>query len=98
MISDCRITAEDVAAHGVVSSPDKLTGTAAENKAVFDALVREVVKEKLNALIGELLGEGCAAQLGFAPIPELPGCRNVQAAIERIVAQLGPNEGEGRKT
>lgn len=56
-LTDYKITDGDISAHGVVSAPDKLTGTAAENKAVFDALIREAVKAKLNDLIDELVTE-----------------------------------------
>lgn len=53
-LSDFRITDEDVAQKGVVAAPDRLTGTAAQNKAVFDRLIRDAVKEKYNALITAL--------------------------------------------
>lgn len=49
---------------GVVSAPDKLTGTAAENKAVFDRLIRGVVAQCVNPVIDELAGEGGAAAVG----------------------------------
>lgn len=38
----------------MASLPDKLTGTAAENKAVFDRTVKQVVAVSLNGLIQEL--------------------------------------------
>lgn len=50
-LSDFRLTDEELAQYGVVSAPDKLTGTAAQNKALFDRLIREVLKEKYNAMI-----------------------------------------------
>ncbi len=53
-LSDLKITGEDIAQNGVVSAPDRLTGTAAENKTVFDRLIRESVKGKHNALVTAL--------------------------------------------
>lgn len=53
-LSELRITDSDVAQHGVVSAPDKLTGSAQENKSVFDGLVSEVVKDKHNGLVDAL--------------------------------------------
>ena len=37
------ITPEQVAQYGVVAAPDRLTGRAQDNKAIFDRLVRELV-------------------------------------------------------
>ena len=56
-LTDYKITSTDVSTKGVQSAPDQLTGTAAENKALFDRLIAEVVKEKLNDLIDELVTE-----------------------------------------
>ena len=56
-LTDYKITNTDVTGKGVQSAPDRLTGTAAENKAVFDRLIAEVVKEKLNALIDGIVAE-----------------------------------------
>ena len=50
-LSKYRITDEDMEHHGVIAAPDRLTGTAAENKAVFDRMIREAVKEKYNAML-----------------------------------------------
>ena len=46
------------------SRENKLTGSAQENKRVFDTLIEEVVKTKFNALIDELLAITAAAQIG----------------------------------
>lgn len=67
-IQEQKITEAAIAANGVQSRPDKLTGTAAQNKKVFDALVTAVVREKFNALIDELTGTTAAAQLGAAVV------------------------------
>ncbi|MBE6070213.1 MAG: hypothetical protein E7211_21355 [Clostridium lundense] len=52
--SDFKITDNDIAQKGVVAAPDKLTGTAAQNKAIFDRLVSEVVKAKYNDMLTAL--------------------------------------------
>jgi len=53
-LSNYKITDSDVAVKGVVAAPDRLTGTAAENKAIFDRLIREPVKGHYNDLIDKL--------------------------------------------
>lgn len=86
-IQDKKITDAAVAAAGVQSRPDKLTGTAAENKKVFDNLVTAVVKTALNGLIDELTGTGAAAQLGIQTIPGFSAA-DIQTALEEIVAAM----------
>lgn len=86
-IQEQKITEAAIAANGVQSRPDKLTGTAAQNKKVFDALVTAVVKERFNALIDELTGTAVAAQLGITTIPGF-SAGNVQTALEQIVQAM----------
>ena len=86
-IQEQKITEATIAANGVQSRPDKLTGTAAQNKKVFDALVTAVVREKFNALIDELTGTTAAAQLGITTIPGF-SAGNVQTALEEIVQAM----------
>ena len=69
------------------SQPDKLTGTAAQNKKVFDNLVTAVVREKFNALLDELTGAAAAAQLGITTIPGF-SADNIQTALEQIVQAM----------
>ena len=57
-LSNYKITANDISIYGVASAPDKLTGTAAENKAVFDKLIRECFAGLYNNLIDTLEGLG----------------------------------------
>lgn len=47
------ITAEEIAQYGVVAAPDRLIGRPADNKAVFDRLVRELVAVVVNSIIDE---------------------------------------------
>lgn len=86
-IQEQKITEAAIAANGVQSQPDKLTGTAAQNKKVFDALVTAVVREKFNALLEELTGTGAAAQLGITTIPGF-SAGNIQTALEQIVQAM----------
>lgn len=86
-IQEQKITEAAIAANGVQSQPDKLTGTAAQNKKVFDALVTAVVKERFNALLDELTGTSAAAQLGITTIPGF-SAGNIQTALEQIVQAM----------
>ena len=86
-IQEQKITEAAIAANGVQSRPDKLTGTAAQNKKVFDNLVTAVVRERFNALLDELTGAAAAAQLGITTIPGF-SAGNVQTALEQIVQAM----------
>ena len=86
-IQEQKITEAAIAANGVQSRLDKLTGTAAQNKKVFDALVTAVVKERFNALIDELTGTNAAAQLGIATISGF-SADNIQTALEEIIGAM----------
>ena len=86
-IKEQKITEAAIAANGVQSRPDKLTGTAAQNKKVFDALVTAVVREKFNALLDELTGTAAAAQLGITTIPGF-SAGDIQTALEQIVQAM----------
>lgn len=86
-IQDKKITDAAVAAAGVQSRPDKLTGTAAQNKKVFDNLVTAVVKTAVNGLIDELTGSNAAAQLGIQTIPGFSAA-DIQTALEQIVKAM----------
>lgn len=84
-LTDYKITDANIAAKGVVAAPDKLTGTAAQNKAVFDRLIREVIKDDFNNLIMLLAGFSGASEIGFTALSGLPQ-ENVQGAIGQIKA------------
>lgn len=45
------ITPDQIAQYGVVAAPDRLTGRAQDNKAIFDRLVRELVASVVNDII-----------------------------------------------
>lgn len=71
-LSEYKIDAAEISGKGVVSAPDKLRGSAAENKALFDRLVRELVAEKLNALI-DALTEELAGKMAVPGAEGVPG-------------------------
>lgn len=50
-IRDYKITDAQFSEKGVISAPDTLTGTAAENKGVFDRFAREIIAPQFNAIV-----------------------------------------------
>lgn len=83
-LENLKITSEQISENGVVSAPDKLTGNAAENKAVFDNLIRVVVSEAINKLIDVLTSPEAAAALG-AKWPEGESANSLQEALDAAV-------------
>ena len=63
-IESFKIKDEDIKTHGVQSVGDTLTGSAAENKAVFDRLIKDCVKDCFNKLIDELISSTGANSIG----------------------------------
>jgi hypothetical protein len=59
-----KITEEEILQNGVISAPDILTGTPAQNKAIFDRLTTDVVIEKFNDLIDALTAPTGAGEIG----------------------------------
>ena len=82
-IIDNKITDSDLSSYGVVSAPDRLTGTANQNKQVFDRLIKQAVKVKINELIDDLLAASAAGQLGASPPSGLSGS-TVQAVLQSL--------------
>lgn len=81
-LSDYKIQPGQITSKGVIAAPDKLTGTAAENKAVFDRLIREVVAQAVNGLVDGLTARTGAGEIGAA-VSGLPGT-NVQALLNGL--------------
>ena len=52
-IRDYKITDAQFSEKGVIAAPDTLTGTAAENKSVFDRFAREIIKPQFNAIVDD---------------------------------------------
>ena len=86
-LSDNKITAAMIAAYGVQSQPNKLTGSALQNKQAFDKLVEKVVAEKLNGLIDALAAPGAAGELGVGALSGLDAS-TVQEAFEAILLAM----------
>lgn len=71
-----KITEEQMDTYGVCAAPDILSGTAAENKNLFDRMTRQLVVPKLNACIDAINegtggGEGSSGKDGFSPVVEM---------------------------
>lgn len=86
-LKEKKITEAGISAHGVASAPDRLTGTAAENKKVFDNLVRAVVAEAVNGIVDELTGENGAEQIGMKPVEGIEG-QTVQEGFGALLGKL----------
>ncbi len=63
-IKDQKITSKQLEGLGISSAPDRLTGTAAENKALFDRLVKEAVAPSVNGIVEVLSGTEGAVNIG----------------------------------
>jgi len=81
-----KITDSDITSNGVQSQPNKLTGSAQQNKQVFDDLIEEVVKVKFNALIDELIAQTAAEQIGCSATGV--ASTNVNDALTEIYALI----------
>lgn len=87
--NDCKISESEIQTTGVQSQPDTLTGSAADNKMVFDALPTLVI-QKLNSLIDQLQQQAAAGQVGVTPFEGMTA-QTLQAALEQIHADIGGN-------
>ena len=85
-LKDYEITPTQIATYGVVSARDKLEGTAQENKAVFDKLVKEVVAPAFNNLLTALVAQTGASEIG-ASVTDIEGS-NVQAILAGLKAHV----------
>ncbi|MDO4809973.1 MAG: hypothetical protein Q4A04_08450 [Eubacteriales bacterium] len=82
---DHKIESTDITTFGVVAAPDRMRGTAEENKKVFDRLIRDSVKGDFNAIIDLLVAATAASELGFSRTEGI-NADNIQAAIEVLYA------------
>ena len=86
-LAELKITDNAIATKGVVAAPDKLTGTAAANKAVFDRLVRDVVADVFNKLVDALVStENASSGAGAIGVSEINGVtgNTVQTVLEGL--------------
>lgn len=61
-----RITEEEMNAQGVIAAPDILNGTPAQNKAIFDRMVRSLVAPAVNACVDAIEeANGIAESKGY---------------------------------
>jgi len=63
-IEKLKIVEGDYAGLGVSSAPDRMTGSASENKAVFHRLVKQLMAPRHNQLIDALRAQGGAGEIG----------------------------------
>lgn len=89
--NDCKISESEIQTTGVQAQADTLTGSAADNKLVFDALPT-LVSQKLNSLIDQLQQQAAAGQVGVTPFDGMTA-QTLQAALEQIQADIGGNYG-----
>ena len=87
-LSELKQTEAELKEYGVQSAPDKLTGSAAENKMIFDRLFQNVGISKFNLLLDYLLDGTAASEMGINYIPELADAETVQAALEALVQAM----------
>jgi len=94
-ISSLKIVNTDYIDHDVSSLPDKLTGTAAENKSDFDRIVKELVAIRVNALIDALTStdaeDSGALNIGVSMVGDMAS-GTVQAAIAELKGNIDSND------
>lgn len=83
---ESKISAEKAAETGVQSQPDALTGSAEENKKVFDLLPLLII-EMLNKLIEALQAANSAGQIGATEFTNVTG-GTVQEQLQSIQKNL----------
>lgn len=83
---ESKISAEKAAETGVQSQPDALTGSAEENKKVFDLLPLLII-ERLNKLIESLQAANSAGQIGATEFTNVTG-GTVQEQLQSIQKNL----------
>lgn len=83
---ESKISAEKAAETGVQSQPDALTGSAEENKKVFDLLPLLII-ERLNKLIEALQTANSAGQIGATEFSNVTG-DTVQEQLQSIQKNL----------
>ena len=89
--NDCKISESEIQTTGVQAQADTLTGSAADNKRVFDALPTLVI-QMLNSLIDQMQQNAAAGQIGVTPFDGMTA-QTLQAALEQIQADIGGNYG-----
>ena len=83
-LESLKITQSQVVKNGVSSAPDKLTGSAADNKAVFDNLVKTIVANSINKIINILTSSSGAQSIGMQDLYGEQDGLNVFTAVNKM--------------
>ena len=78
-----KITEDQIKQNQIASLPDRMTGTAAENKAAFDALVKCAI-DAFNGLVDTLSGSTAAGEIGAQPFTGVGNAATVQSQIRAL--------------
>ena len=77
-----KITDAQMDAKGVCSAPDILSGTAAQNKAVFDRLVRDLIAVYYNSLVDQLTSLGVETTV---QLPTAAGMKYIRLNSDKVL-------------
>lgn len=77
-----KITDAQMDAKGVCSAPDILNGTAAQNKAVFDRLVRDLIAVYYNSLVDQLTALGVETTV---QLPTAAGMKYIRLNADKVL-------------
>ena len=91
-LSDFKITDADITSKGVQASPDQLSGTAEDNKKVFDRLTSGPVRDGHNRLIDALIALGVAGVLPPATSALLHNGSTLGISLRNMTDLLGDEE------
>lgn len=91
-IRDYKITDAQFSEKGVIAAPDTLTGTAAENKGVFDRFAREIIAPQFNAIVDVFADMEESTNSWFSE-----EARRVQQENARQSAEQGRVSAEGQR-
>lgn len=91
-IRDYKITDAQFSEKGVIAAPDTLTGTAAENKGVFDRFAREIIAPQFNAIVDKFADMEESANNWSAK-----EAQRVQQESARQAAEQGRVSAEGQR-
>lgn len=94
-LRDLGIKDTDYAGMDIASVPDRPEGSAAEVKALFDRLVKELVSVRYNELLALLQSPEAAGEIGGAAVGQLPA-GNVQGLLQALYDWFTETGGAGR--
>ena len=97
-LENLKITQSQIVNNGVSSAPDKLTGSAAENKAVFDNLVKTIVANSINEIINTLTSPSGAQSVGMQDLYGEQADLNVFSAINKMRRRVDSDKANVEQT